>query len=74
MLAIVDAVNKIGDKRGVTSGQVTVAWLLAQGDDILPIPGTTKAKYLKEKLAAADFKLGQGEIAESVNLLRSPKS
>ncbi|KAL5521503.1 hypothetical protein ACEPAF_2251 [Sanghuangporus sanghuang] len=64
VLAIVDAVKKIGDKHGVTSGQVTLAWLLAQGDDIIPIPGTTKVKYLKENLAAVDVKLSQDEIAE----------
>ena len=44
VLAIVDAVKKIGEKHGVTSGQVTLAWLLAQGDDVFPIPGTTRVK------------------------------
>ena len=42
VLKIVEAVRKIGIKYGATPGQVALAWLLAQGDDIIPIPGTTK--------------------------------
>ena len=43
ILKVVDSVKGLAGKHGVTSGQITLAWLLAQGDDILPIPGSTKA-------------------------------
>ena len=42
MLKIVDGIKVIADKHGATPGQVALAWVLAQGDDILPIPGSTK--------------------------------
>ncbi|KAL5498797.1 hypothetical protein ACEPAH_2152 [Sanghuangporus vaninii] len=73
VLAIADTIKKIGDKHGVTSRQVTLAWLLAQGDDILPIPGTSKVKYLKENLAAVDVKLSQDEINEIRQLAENTK-
>ena len=42
VLKVVDRIKVIADKHGATLGQVAFAWLLAQGDDILPIPGSTK--------------------------------
>ena len=42
ILALVDLLKKIGEKRGATSAQVTLAWILAQGPDFIPIPGTSK--------------------------------
>lgn len=44
MLAIIDAVSTISKKHSATPGQVALAWLLEQGDDIIPIPGTKKQK------------------------------
>lgn len=44
ILKLVDGLKAIGEKHGATAGQVSLAWLLAQGDDIIPIPGTTKVK------------------------------
>jgi aryl-alcohol dehydrogenase-like predicted oxidoreductase len=44
ILAIADGLKEIGAKHGATAGQVALAWLLAQGDDIIPIPGTRKIK------------------------------
>ncbi|KAH8116182.1 Aldo/keto reductase [Phellopilus nigrolimitatus] len=64
ILALVGELQKIGDKHGATSGQVALAWLLAQGKDVIPIPGTTRTKYLKENLGGADLKLTEGEVAE----------
>ena len=40
ILKLADGLKEIGKRHGVTAGQVTLAWLLAQGDDIIPIPGT----------------------------------
>ena len=44
ILELVDGLKAIGEKRGATAGQVALAWLLAQGEDIIPIPGTKKIK------------------------------
>ncbi len=44
-------------EKGVTSAQLALAWVLAQGDDIVPIPGTKRVKYLEENAAADDVQL-----------------
>lgn len=59
-----DDINQIAKKKGCTPGQLTLAWLLAQGPDIIPIPGTKKIKYLEENLAALDVELTSFEDAE----------
>jgi len=64
ILQITDGLAEIGKKHNATAGQVTLAWLLAQGKDIIPIPGTKKIKYLKENLAAINVKLSNEEIAQ----------
>jgi aryl-alcohol dehydrogenase-like predicted oxidoreductase len=43
-LKLADGLKKIGEKHGATAGQVALAWVLAQGEDIIPLPGTTKIK------------------------------
>lgn len=63
-LKLVDGLVELAKKKGCTAGQLTLAWLLAQGDDIIPIPGTKKIKYLEENLGALDVKLTQGEEKE----------
>ncbi|KAF7974969.1 hypothetical protein HWV62_10705 [Athelia sp. TMB] len=64
ILRLADGLKKIGEKHGATAGQVSLAWLLAQGEDIIPIPGTTKVKYLEENIAAANVKLTQEDLQE----------
>jgi aryl-alcohol dehydrogenase-like predicted oxidoreductase len=54
---IVDVLNEFGRPRGLTSAQVSLAWLLAQKPWIVPIPGTTNLEHLKENLASADLQL-----------------
>jgi aryl-alcohol dehydrogenase-like predicted oxidoreductase len=61
-LALVDEVKTIAAAKGVTPGQIALAWLLAQQPWIVPIPGTTKAHRLEENLAAADVTLAPGEL------------
>ncbi|CAF0849220.1 unnamed protein product [Adineta steineri] len=51
-------------KKGCTPGQLTLAWILAQGDDFIPIPGTSKIKNLEENIGAAQIKLTKEEIQE----------
>ena len=55
--------------KNITPAQLALAWVLAQGDDIIPIPGTKKRKYLEENAAAADVTLSQQELQEIEALL-----
>lgn len=62
-LAIVDALNDLAARRGVTAGQLALAWVQHRGDDVVPIPGTRRQKYLEENLAAATLELSADELA-----------
>jgi aryl-alcohol dehydrogenase-like predicted oxidoreductase len=57
-------VQDLARGRGATASQVTLAWLLHKGDDIVPIPGTKRRRYLEENLAAADLALAPHEMAQ----------
>lgn len=57
-------VRKIADGRGAKPGQIALAWLLAKGEDIVPIPGTKRRNYLEENIGAADIRLSAAEVAE----------
>ncbi len=57
-------VESLAAARGITAAQVALAWLLAQGDDIIPIPGTKRRKYLEENASAVDVTLTAGELEE----------
>ncbi|HEX8941951.1 MAG TPA: aldo/keto reductase [Gemmatimonadaceae bacterium] len=57
------AVRDVGARKGVTPGQIALAWLLHKGTDIVPIPGTKRQKYLEENVAAADVQLTPNEMA-----------
>jgi aryl-alcohol dehydrogenase-like predicted oxidoreductase len=61
-LQLVQAVNEIAAEKGVTPGQLAIAWLLAQGEDIVPIPGTKRRTYLEENVAATNITLSQAEL------------
>ena len=63
-LAIVDAVRGLADQKGATPGQVALAWVLAQGDDVVPIPGTKRVKYLEENVASAELELTEDDLAQ----------
>jgi aryl-alcohol dehydrogenase-like predicted oxidoreductase len=56
-LALVERVRAIAEQKGATPGQLALAWVLAQGDDIVPIPGTKRVKYLEENAGALDVAL-----------------
>jgi aryl-alcohol dehydrogenase-like predicted oxidoreductase len=56
-LRLVDAVRSIADRLGRTPGQIALAWVLAQGPDVVPIPGTRRRRHLEENLAALDVEL-----------------
>ena len=61
---LVERVRAIAGRKRVTPGQLALAWVLAKGEDLVPIPGTKRRKYLEENAAAAEIKLTPGEIAE----------
>ena len=62
-LAIVDAVEAVAKRRGATAAQVALAWVMCQGDDIVPIPGTKRVRYLEENVASVDLALEAEEVA-----------
>jgi aryl-alcohol dehydrogenase-like predicted oxidoreductase len=61
-LALVDRVRELAESKGATASQLALAWLLAQGDDIVPIPGTKRIKYLEENVAALKVQLSTDEV------------
>ena len=60
-LAVVEQVKAIAAEKGVEASQLAIAWLLARGKDIVPIPGTKRRAYLEENVAAAQIELTQAE-------------
>ncbi|QIX00430.1 hypothetical protein AMS68_005947 [Peltaster fructicola] len=60
-LKLVHTLSEIAKKKGCTPGQLSLAWVLAQGDDFIPIPGTKRIKYLEENAGAIDVKLTSAE-------------
>ncbi len=63
-LSLVQRVRAIADGKGVTPGQLALAWVLAQGPDVVPIPGTKRVSYLEENVAAAAVQLTGQDIAD----------
>ncbi|KAI9751369.1 MAG: hypothetical protein M4579_006110 [Chaenotheca gracillima] len=63
-LALVDQITAIAQKKGCTAGQLTLAWLMAQGPDIIPIPGTKNVKYYDENMGALNVKVSDVENKE----------
>jgi len=62
-LELADRVREIADGKDITPGQLALAWLLAQGDDIVPIPGTKRRKYLEDNAGAAGVTLTEDDLA-----------
>ncbi|RNL62993.1 aldo/keto reductase [Nocardioides marmoriginsengisoli] len=62
-LRLVDEIGKVAAEKGCTPGQLALAWVLAQGDDVAPIPGTKRVKYLEENVGAAAVTLTGAELA-----------
>jgi len=61
--ALLAAVEELAAAKGIAPSQLAIAWVLAQGDDIVPIPGTKRISYLEENAAAADVRLSAEELA-----------
>ena len=63
-LELVKRIEEIATAKGCSAAQLALAWVLAQGDDIVPIPGTKRTKYLEENLGALDVALTQADLAQ----------
>ena len=62
-LRLVDAVRELAVEKGVTAGQLALAWVLARGGDVVPIPGTKRRSYLEENAAAGEVELTADDLA-----------
>jgi aryl-alcohol dehydrogenase-like predicted oxidoreductase len=62
-LELVARVNELAEEKGVTPAQLALAWVLYQGDDVVPIPGTKHVRHLEENVAAVDVELNSGDLA-----------
>ncbi|WP_420284216.1 aldo/keto reductase [Serratia liquefaciens] len=62
-LALVEKVTELAKQKGVAPSQLSLAWVLAQGEHIVPIPGTKRRRYLEENIAAAELTLSAAELA-----------
>lgn len=71
-LALVDVIAGLAERKGVTPAQLGLAWVLAQGDDVVPIPGTKKRSRLDENVGAVDVELTAGELEEIATALPEP--
>ena len=63
-IALADKVKEIAGRKGLTAAQLALAWVLAQGDDIVPIPGTKRRTYLEDNVKAVDVVLSRAELDE----------
>jgi aryl-alcohol dehydrogenase-like predicted oxidoreductase len=61
-LKLVERVEEIAEEKGVTAGQLALAWVLAQGEDIVPIPGTKRVSYLEQNVAAVEIELSDEDL------------
>lgn len=68
---LIDLVHSYTEKYNATDAQISLAWLMAQYEYLIPIPGTRKFSRVKENLAAADIKMSDGDIAELTKALNS---
>jgi aryl-alcohol dehydrogenase-like predicted oxidoreductase len=68
-LELAARVRELASERGITAGQLAIAWVLARGERIVPIPGTKRVAYLEENLAAADVVLSDAEVEQIADAL-----
>jgi aryl-alcohol dehydrogenase-like predicted oxidoreductase len=63
-LALLDPLTRIAEAKGCAPAQVALAWVLSRGEDLVPIPGTKRRRFLEENVSAVDIVLSESEIAE----------
>ncbi len=69
-MSLVHQLGTLAAEKGVSSPQLALAWVLSQGDDIIPIPGTKRIEYLEENIQAADISLGKGDLERMEAIFR----
>jgi aryl-alcohol dehydrogenase-like predicted oxidoreductase len=62
-LAVVEQLRRLADEQGATASQLAIAWLLARGEDVVPIPGAERPRYLQENVGAAEVRLTPEDLA-----------
>ncbi|WP_369139897.1 aldo/keto reductase [Modestobacter versicolor] len=67
-LRLVEAVRAMAGEKGVTAGQLALAWVLAQGEDVVPIPGTKRRSYLEENVGAAAVQLSAEDLGRLADI------
>jgi aryl-alcohol dehydrogenase-like predicted oxidoreductase len=68
-LALLATIETVANEKGVKPGQIALAWVLAQGDDVVPIPGTKRRTYIEENVAAVNIVLSPAEIEKLSNAI-----
>ena len=68
-LKFVEVVKELADKKGCTTGQISLAWVLARGPDVVPIPGTSSVKHLEDNIKACQIQFSKEELEELEKLL-----
>ncbi len=68
-LGLLTVIESVAAEKGVKPGQIALAWVMAQGNDIVPIPGTKRRTYLEENIAAADIVLSGAELEKLSNAI-----
>jgi aryl-alcohol dehydrogenase-like predicted oxidoreductase len=68
-LDLVDKLEELAREKGASASQLALAWVLAQGEDLVPIPGTKRVKYLEENVEAADLSLDAGDLQRIADAL-----
>ncbi len=69
-LALVGRVREVAERKGASVGQVALAWVLARGEDVVPIPGTKRVRYLEENVGAVDVELDAADVEELAEAVR----
>ena len=70
--SLAERVRELADERGITAGQLALAWVLHRGEHIVPIPGTKRVSYLEENVAAADVQLSDEEVEQIAEAVPAP--
>jgi aryl-alcohol dehydrogenase-like predicted oxidoreductase len=68
-LELVARIRQLAERKGITPGQLALAWVLARGADVVPIPGTKRTNYLKENIAAGAVVISAAEMTEIAEAL-----
>jgi aryl-alcohol dehydrogenase-like predicted oxidoreductase len=71
-LELVQVIGDLAADKGVTASQLVLAWVLAQGDDIVPIPGTKRRSYLEQNAGALDVELSADDLARIGDAIGEP--